>query len=238
MAACVCLTIVSGSADIVALSLSLVGMVSGNIKALDSNNSEGGTFLFKLKSNHWSSCALKRSWLKPYARMPLALHACCTSDRVSVLTPSFWIILSSAANERSFILSWKRRKLLVPNVCTSSTLQRAINWLLDRESSVISSWNSFANRIISSVDTCSPVKKIYMQMIRTNVLQILAPNVRIFHFLWSCNKCNVSQYFLYSLYVCGCFKNIESEMHYTLKMCYIFITRLKTMPQEIFRYFF
>lgn len=46
------LTTVSGNAEIVALSLSVVGIVSGNINALDNNNNEGGTFLFKLKSNH------------------------------------------------------------------------------------------------------------------------------------------------------------------------------------------
>lgn len=86
------------------------------------------------------------------------LQACCTSASVKLSTPSFCIILSSAARDRSFIRSWNRRKLLVPNVCTSSTRQRAINWLRDKESRVISSSNSFENFMISSVETCSPKK--------------------------------------------------------------------------------
>jgi hypothetical protein len=49
------LTTVSGRTEIVALSWSLAGILSGRRSALDSNNSEGGTFFSRLRSSHCAS---------------------------------------------------------------------------------------------------------------------------------------------------------------------------------------
>lgn len=61
----------------------------------------------------------------------------------------------------SFIIIWKRSKLLVPMGCSSNSLQRATSWGRSRCSSVSSSSNSFENRTMSFVVGCSPVPRTW-----------------------------------------------------------------------------
>lgn len=72
----------------------------------------------------------------------------------------FGFTLSSARMARSFMMSWKRRKLLVPMDCSSRRRQRATSWGRVRLSSVSSSSNSLENLMICSLLGRSPESRI------------------------------------------------------------------------------
>ena len=86
----------SGRTEMVALSWSLVGILSGRRRALESNSSEGGTFFSRLSSSHCASCILRASSDMPYALIPLALQACWSSAGVRDSIPSFCIACNKA----------------------------------------------------------------------------------------------------------------------------------------------
>lgn len=69
--------------------------------------------------------------------------------------------MSSARMVLSFMMSWKRRKLLVPMDWSSRRRQRATSWGRVRLSSVSSSSNSLENLMICSLLGRSPESRIY-----------------------------------------------------------------------------
>lgn len=104
------------------------------------------------------------------ALQPLCIspsHSCklvVTSFRVPVLS----LTSSSDLMALSFIISWKRSKLLVPIGCSSNSLHRATSWGRSRCSSVSSSSNSLENRTMSFVWGCSPVPRTWNGKLRTH----------------------------------------------------------------------
>lgn len=103
--------------------------------------------------------------LQPLCISPM--HSCklvVTSFRVAVLS----LTSSSDLMALSFIISWKRSKLLVPIGCSSNSLHRATSWGRSRCSSVSSSSNSLEKRTMSFVWGCSPVPRTWNGKLRTH----------------------------------------------------------------------
>uniref|UniRef100_A0A182TSU1 Uncharacterized protein n=1 Tax=Anopheles melas TaxID=34690 RepID=A0A182TSU1_9DIPT len=208
MAAFVTVATESGRDEIVAFSLSPVVMFSGSTSARDSSSSDGGTFSFRLRLIHSCSCDLSRSSEAPYARIPRARQAACSSDRFSDAMPSFWMVRSSAARLRSFRRSWNRSKFEVPIGDTSSTRHSACScWRLS-ESSVISSSNSLENFSISSFEM---VKFSVVRMRVKNSLKSLA----------ACDRCSLFWTAMSSSVFC---RNLAISI-FTLRFCLILSSR-------------
>lgn len=85
----------------------------------------------------------------------------CVKNKSATFWPQ-WCTLSSARMALSFMISWKRRKLLVPMDWSSSRRHRATSWGRVKLSNVSSSSNSLENFIICSLLGRSPESRIYM----------------------------------------------------------------------------
>lgn len=81
-------------------------------------------------------------------------------ERKQAATRVLSFTLSSARMALSFMMSWKRRKLLVPMDCSSRRRQRATSWGRVRLSRVSSSSNSLENFRICSLLGRSPESRI------------------------------------------------------------------------------
>lgn len=99
-------------------------------------------------------------------------HSCKPQKFTAVSLQSFRVPVLSLTSSSdlmalSFIISWKRSKLLVPIGCSSNSLHRATNWGRSRCSSVSSSSNSLEKRTMSFVWGCSPVPRTWNGKLRT-----------------------------------------------------------------------
>lgn len=137
------------------------------------------------------------------SQRPVSLHSpgCCRVLRHKT-TGLFFLLtteirtLSSARMALSFMMSWKRRKLLVPIDWSSRRRQSATSWGRVRLSSVSSSSNSLENFMICSLLGRSPESRIYSN-----------EKIR------ACKKFKWDQVYMQKMYCCSPVQRIIHEMN-------------------------